>query len=68
VLLDALSLFESSEMQSRVFVHQHMVIVRICALLLDPTLDIVVLFIGPKGVVGIVLYVGYKATVNVAFP
>jgi hypothetical protein len=54
-LLDAILIFEAWEMQSSVFFLQPLVIVRLHALLLDPTLDIFVLFTSRKWVVGIVL-------------
>jgi len=54
-LLDANPVFEAWEMQSCVFFVQHVAIVRLHALLLDPTLDIFVLFTCGKQVVGIVL-------------
>jgi len=54
-LLDAIPIFESWEMKSGVFFHQHVVIVRLHALLHDPTLNIFVLFMCRKRVVGIVL-------------
>jgi len=54
-LLDAIPVFEPWEMQSGVFFLQHIVIVHLHALLLDPTLDVFVLFMRGKRVVGIVL-------------
>jgi len=54
-LLDAIPVVEAWEMQSGVFFLQHVVIVRLHALLLDPTLDISVLFTCGKRVVGIIL-------------
>jgi hypothetical protein len=42
--LDAISVFEVCETQRSVFFLQHLVIVRLHALLLDPTVDIFVLF------------------------
>ena len=66
--LDAIPVFEAWETQRGVFLLQHFVIVRLHALLLDPTLDIFVLFTRGKQVVGIVLYVRLKATVSVVFP
>src|SRR5882757_9962233 len=54
-LLDAIPVFEAWETQRGVFFLQHVVIVRLHALLLDPTLDIFVLFTRRKRVVGIVL-------------
>jgi hypothetical protein len=54
-LLDAIPIFEASEMQSGVFFLQHIVIVRLHALLLDPTLDIFVFFTRRKRILGIVL-------------
>jgi hypothetical protein len=59
-LLDAIPVFEPWETQSGVFFLQHVVMVRLHALLLDPTLDIFVLFTRPKRVVGIVLQVRLK--------
>jgi hypothetical protein len=54
-LLVAIPIFEAWETQSGVFFLQHVVIVRLHALLLDPTLDIFVLFTRRKWVVGIIL-------------
>jgi hypothetical protein len=54
-LLDAIPVFEAWETQSGVFFLRHVVIVRLHAVLLDPTLDIFVLFTRRKRVVGIVL-------------
>ena len=54
-LLDAILVFEAWAMESGVLFLQHVVIVRLHALLLDHTLDIVVLFMRRKRVVGIVL-------------
>jgi hypothetical protein len=54
-LLDAILVFEPWETLSGVFFIQHVVIVHFHALLLDPTLDIFVLFTRHKRVVGIVL-------------
>jgi hypothetical protein len=54
-LLDAIPIFEDWEMQTGVFCLQHVVIVRLHAFLLDPTLDIFVLFTLCKRLVGIVL-------------
>jgi len=54
-LLDAIPVFKAWEMQSCVFFLQHVVIVRLHTLLLDPTLDIFVLFTRHEWVVGIVL-------------
>ena len=48
-------MFEAWEKQSGVFFLQHVVIVRLLALLLDPTMDIFLLFTCCKQVVGIVL-------------
>ena len=42
--------------------------VRLHALILDPTLDIFVLFTRRKRVAGIVLYVCLKVALSVAFP
>jgi len=52
---DAIPVFEAWETQSSVFFLQHVVIVRLHALLLDPTLDIFVLFTRRKRLVGSVL-------------
>jgi len=54
-LLDAIPVVEAWETQSGVFFLQHVVIVRLDTLLLDPTLDIFLLFTRRKRVVGIVL-------------
>jgi len=54
-LLAAMDGFEAWEMQSSVFFLQHIFIVRLPTLSLDPTLDIFVLFMCHKRVVGIVL-------------
>jgi hypothetical protein len=54
-LLDTIPVFEAWETQSGVFFLQHVVIVRLHTLNLDPTLDIFVLFTRRKLVVGIVL-------------
>jgi len=53
-LLDAIPVVEASETESSVFFLQHVVIVRLLAPLLDPTLDIFVLFTRRKQTVGIV--------------
>jgi len=53
--LDAISVFEAWETQSGVFFLQHIVIVRLHALLLHPTLDIFVIFMRGERVVRIVL-------------
>jgi len=53
-LLDAIPVFGASETQSGVFFLQHLVIVRLHALLLDLTVDIFVLFTRRERVVGIV--------------
>jgi len=53
-LLHAIPVFEASEMQIGVFFLQHIVIVRLHALLLDPRLDIFVLFTRRKWTVAIV--------------
>jgi hypothetical protein len=55
-------------MQSGVFLLQHIVIVRLHALLLDHTLDIFVLFTRRKPGVGIVLSVCLKETLTLALP
>ena len=54
-LLDAIPVFEATETQSGVFFVQHIVIVHLHAFLLDPTLDMRVLFTRRKRVVEIVL-------------
>jgi hypothetical protein len=53
-LLEAIPVFEAWETQSGVFFLQHVVIVRLYTLLLDPTLDIFELFTRHKRVVAIV--------------
>jgi hypothetical protein len=55
-------------MQSGVFFLQHGVILRLHDILLDPTLDIFVLFTRLKRMVWIVLYVLLTANLSVAFP
>jgi hypothetical protein len=67
-LLEAIPVCEAWETQSVVFFLQHVVIVRLHTLLLDPTLDIFVLITRRKRAVGIVLLVRLKATLGVAFP
>jgi len=54
-LLEAIPIFEAWETQSGVFFLQYVAIVRLHTLLLDPTLDMFVLFTRCKLVVGIVL-------------
>jgi hypothetical protein len=54
-LLDGIPVFEAWKMQSGVFFLQHVVIVRLHNILLDPALYMVVLFMHGKRVVGIVL-------------
>jgi hypothetical protein len=54
-LLDAIPIFETWETQSGVFFPQQVVIVRLDALLFDPTLDILVLSMCCNRVLGIVL-------------
>ena len=54
-LLEAIPSFEAWETQSGVFLLQHVLIVRLHALVLDPTLDIFVLFTRRKRILGIVL-------------
>ena len=56
-LLDTITILAAWEMQSGDFLVQHVVIVHLHVILLDPTLDIFVLFKHPKQVVGIVQYV-----------
>jgi hypothetical protein len=53
-LLDPIPVFEAWETRSGVFFLQHVVTVCLHTLLLDPTLDIFVLFTHRKQVVGIV--------------
>jgi len=67
-LLATIPISEAWETQTSVFFLQHIVIVPLHALLLDPTLDIFVLFTRRKRIVGIVLQVRLKITVSVAFP
>jgi hypothetical protein len=55
-------------MQSGVFFLQHVVIERLHALLLDPPLDIFVLFTCRKWVAWIVLLVRLKGTGSITFP
>ena len=66
-LVVAIPVFEVWATQSGVFFLQHVVIVRLHALLLDPALDIFVLFTRRNRVVGIVLQVRLKAPLSVAF-
>jgi hypothetical protein len=54
-LLEVIPIFEASEMQSGISFLQHVVIVCLRALLLNPTLDIFVQYTHPKWVVGNVL-------------
>jgi len=54
-LLEAIPVFEASEMQSGVFFIQHLFILPLYAYLLDPTLDMIVLYMGCKRVVGVIL-------------
>jgi len=54
-LMHTISIFEAWEMPSGVFFLQHAVIVHLDNLLLDPSLDIFVLFMHRKLAVGIVL-------------
>jgi len=67
-VLDAIAIFEAGETQSGVSFLQHVVIVRLHALLLGRTLDIFVLFTRPKRVVEIVLLVSLQETMSIAFP
>jgi hypothetical protein len=67
-LLDAIPVFEAWETQSCVFFLQHVVRVHLHALLLDPILDIYVLFTSRKWVVGILLKVRLKGIVSVPSP
>jgi hypothetical protein len=66
--LDTITVIEAWETQSSVVFLQHVVIVRLHTLLLDPTLDVSVRFTRRKRVVGIVPLVRLKATLSVAFP
>jgi hypothetical protein len=54
-LQDAIPVVEAWETRSGVFFLQHVIIVRLHAILLDPTLDIFLLFTCCKRIVGIVL-------------
>ena len=54
-ILDAIPVVGAWTTQSRVSFLQHVVIVRLHALILDPTLDILLLFTRRKWVVGMVL-------------
>jgi len=67
-LLDAIPIVASWEMQTGFCFLQHVVIVHLHAILLDPTLYIFVLFTRCKQEVGIILYVPLKATLSFAFP
>ena len=67
-LLNAIPVFVVWETQCLVFFVQHIVIVCLHTILLNPTLDIFVLFARCKQVVGIVLQVRLRATLSVAFP
>jgi len=67
-LLAAIPVFEAWKMQRGVFFVQYFVIVRLHALLPDPTLDIFVLFTHRKHIVGIVLEVRLKETLSIVFP
>jgi hypothetical protein len=67
-LLEAISVFEASETQSGDSFLQPFTIECLHALLLDPTLDIFILFTHRKWIVGIVVYVHLKATVWVELP
>jgi hypothetical protein len=66
-LLDAIAIFDAWETQSSVFFLQHVVKVHFHVLLLDPTLDIFVVFTHRKRVVGIILQVHLKAALSVTF-
>ena len=55
MVLNAMLGFDAWEMQCGVFFLQHIVIISLLAFLLDPTLDIFVLFTRYIWVVGIVL-------------
>jgi hypothetical protein len=65
---DCIPVVEASETQSCAFVIQHVVIVRLHAMLLNPSMDICVLIMGRKRVEGIVLRVRLKAALSVVFP
>jgi len=67
-LLDDIPVAEASEIQSSAFILQHIVIVRLNALHLDSILDIFVLFMRHKWVVGIVVIVSHNAMQSIAFP
>jgi hypothetical protein len=67
-LLDAIPTLEARNMQSGVIFHQHVVIVRLYALLPEPTVNIFVLFTCRKRIVGHDSYVRLKETLRVAFP
>jgi hypothetical protein len=60
--------FEASDAKSGGFFLQDVIVVRLYPLLLDPALDIFVLFTPCKQVVGIVMSVHVKDTLSVAFP
>jgi len=68
LVLYAIPVLEAGEMQSSDICPQHVVIVRLHACLLDPTLDIFVLFRHRKWVDRIILEVRFKATLMVTFP
>jgi len=67
-LLDAIPAYAAWETQSGVFFLQYVVIVRLHALLLDPTLDTFVLVTRRKRRAGIVSYVRPKPALSVVFP
>jgi hypothetical protein len=67
-LLYTITVGESKEMQSDDSFRQHVVLVRLHAFLLDPTLDISVLFTHRKRVLGFVLGVCLKTTLSVVIP
>jgi len=67
-LLGAIPIVESWETRRGVFFLQHVVIVRLHALHLDPTVDIFVVFTRCKQIVAIVLYVCLKETLSIGFP
>jgi len=66
--LDTISIFDAWQIQSRVFLSQHVVIVCLHSHLLDPTLDIFGLFTHRKHVVGIVPQGCLKAIMSIVFP
>jgi len=67
-LLDTIAIVEAWEKQSGVFFLQHVVIVRLHSILLDPPLDMFLLCTCCKQVLRIDLYVHSTATLTSAFP